>query len=473
MLRGSYDLFAIVKIEINPRAGIDFESWQSSDAPECRMPTVSGDAPAADRPGGSRSFGRERKKRRRMKKQRLILCAALAAGLSGCRALPSSGPHHYDIAEGAASVLASDPATVAFNYVLLDINRLVLDNVAHVGPGSFFRTFGRGHGPPPVIRIGAGDVVQVSIFESSAGGLFIPAEAGVRPGNFVTLPQQEVDRSGTITVPYAGLVPAAGRTTAEVQKDIEERLAKRAIEPQVVVALVERNASEVTVVGDVVSVANRFKIRPGGERILDMISRANGLKYPGYELFVTLQRGKQRSTVYFPTLVNKPQENIYVAPGDTIYVFREQQKFLAIGAVGSAGQTSGLTGQFAFEQERLSLNEAIAKAGGLLDFRADPGQVFLYRIEHRGTLERMQVDLSAFPPEQTNIPVVYRANFRDPSSLFFAQAFPMRHRDVIYVSNADSVEVMKFLDYLLRLTGVASGAADDYWLVRQSIRLRR
>jgi polysaccharide export outer membrane protein len=105
-----------------------------------------------------------------------------------------------------------------------------------------------------------------------------------------------------------------GRTVSEVQKDIEERLVKRAIEPQVVVALVERNASEVTVVGDVVAVANRFKIRPGGERVLDMIAKANGLKYPGYELFVTLQRGKQRSTVYFPTLVNSPRENIYVAP---------------------------------------------------------------------------------------------------------------------------------------------------------------
>jgi polysaccharide export outer membrane protein len=369
--------------------------------------------------------------------------------------------------------MLSDPSTVAFNYVLLDINRLVLDNVVDIGPGSFFRTFGKGHEPPPVIRIGAGDVVQVTIFESASGGLFIPPEAGVRPGNFVTLPPQEVDRSGTITVPYAGLVPAAGRTAPEVQKDIEQRLAKRAIEPQVLVTLVERNASEVSVVGDVVAVADRFKIRPGGERVLDMISKAKGLKYPGYELFVTLQRGTQRSTIYFPALVNHPQENIYVAPGDTIYVFREQQKFLAIGALGTVGQTSGLTGQFAFEQERLSLNEAIAKAGGLLDFRADPGQVFVYRIEHREMLQRMKVDLSGFPPQQNNIPVVYRANFRDPSSFFFAQSFPMRHRDVIYVSNADSVEVTKFLDYLLRLTGVASGTADDYWLVRQSILLRR
>ena len=49
----------------------------------------------------------------------------------------------------------------------------------------------------------------------------------------------------------------------------------------------------------------------------------------------------------------------------------------------------------------------------------------------------------------------------------------MRHRDVIYVSNADAVEVTRFLDYLLRLTGAASGTADDFWLVRQTIRLRR
>jgi polysaccharide export outer membrane protein len=397
----------------------------------------------------------------------------LASQLAGCNALPSSGPHHYDITDGAATSLLSERNTVAFNYALLDINRLVLDNVVEIGPGSFFRTFGKAPGPAPVIRIGVGDIVQISIFEAAAGGLFIPAEAGVRPGNFVTLPLQEVDRVGNVTVPYAGLVPVVGRTITEVQRDIESRLAKRAIEPQVVLTLPERNASEVTVVGEVVAVANKFKIRPGGERVLDMISRAAGLKYPGYELFVTLQRDKRRSTVYFPTLVNNPAENIFVAPGDTVYVYREQQKFVAVGALGTVGQTSGLTGQFAFEQEHLSLNEAVARAGGLLDFRANPGQVFLYRLEHREMLERLQIDLGAFPAEQTMIPVVYRANFRDPSSFFFAQSFPMRHKDVIYVSNADAVEVGKFLGYLLLFTSSTSGAVDDVRLTRDSIRLVR
>ena len=119
-----------------------------------------------------------------------------------------------------------------------------------------------------------------------------------------------------------------------------------------------------------------------------MISRAGGTKFPGYELFVTLQRKKKRATVYFPTLVNNPAENIYVAPGDTVYVYREQQKFVAVGALGSSSQTSGITGQYAFEQEKLSLNEAVAKAGGLLDTRANPGQVFLYRVESRETLSQ-------------------------------------------------------------------------------------
>jgi polysaccharide biosynthesis/export protein len=396
-----------------------------------------------------------------MKARGGILIILFAILLAGCTTLPASGPDHNTIAAGAASSLLTDPGAIAFDYVLLDINSVVLDHVVDIGLGSFFRSFGLQKQPAPVIRVGVGDHVQVTVFESSSGGLFVPAEAGSRPGNFVTLPTQEVDRSGTITIPFAGPIAAAGRTLPELQKDIENRLVNRAIEPQVLVTLPERNASEVTVVGDIVSSANKFKIRPGGERVLDVISKAGGLKNPGYEAFVTLQRGKKKTTVYFPTLINNPNENIFVAPGDTLYVYRQQQKFVAVGALGSSGQTSGLTGQFAFEQEKLSLNEAVARAGGLLDFRANPGQVFLYRLEYRESLEKVKVDLKRFRPDQNLIPTIYRANFRDPSSFFFAQAFPMRHKDIIYASNADAVEVVKFLNFLRSITSTVAGVAGD------------
>ena len=257
-----------------------------------------------------------------------------AAVLPACTQLPVDGPAHRDIASGAAATLVSGRHAIAYDYALIDINETVLDCVADIGPGSFFKSFGAGHEPAPVIRVGVGDVVQVSIFESASGGLFIPAEASVRPGNFVTLPSQTVSRSGSISVPYAGTVRAAGRTAPEIERDIESKLANRAIEPQVVMTLIEQNATEVAVIGDTLNGANKFRIRPSGESILDMISRAGGLKFPGYELFVTLQRKKRRATVHFPTLVNDPKENIFVAPGDAIYVYREQQKFVAVGALG-------------------------------------------------------------------------------------------------------------------------------------------
>jgi len=398
-----------------------------------------------------------------------ILCAGAGILLAACSQLPVDGPNSRDITGSAVTSLTTDRHAVAFDYALVDIDPNVIRFVDTVSLGSFYHTFGTGSGPPPPIRVGIGDVLQVSVFESAAGGLFIPAEAGVRPGNFITLPPQHVDQSRSISVPYAGNIVAAGRTVKEIEEDVRQKLANRAIEPQVVISLVERNATQVAVVGDVINGANKFQIQLGGERILDMISRAGGIKYPGYESFVTLQRGKRKATVYFPTLVRNADENIYVKPGDTLYVYREQQKFVALGALALVGQTQGLTAQFAFEQERLSLNEAVAKAGGLLDTRADPRQVFLYRLEYREALEKMGVNLSKFPHDQQFIPTVYRTNFRDPSAFFAAQEFPMRHKDIIYVSNADSVEVVKFLDYISAVTSTVSGVAGDAVLTKDAV----
>ena len=76
---------------------------------------------------------------------------------------------------------------------------------------------------PRGITLGIGDIVSVTIFEPP-GGLFVPSDAGARPGNFVTLPNQIVDSDGNITVPYAGTIPAAGRTPSEVQQAINEAL---------------------------------------------------------------------------------------------------------------------------------------------------------------------------------------------------------------------------------------------------------
>jgi polysaccharide biosynthesis/export protein len=388
------------------------------------------------------------------------------ASLAACTNLPASGPYPISVETGSTTTAAANPAVTQIKYALVDLTADVLRFAGGPAGSSLFRSFGGGRGPAPELLVGIGDRLQVAIFEASSGGLFIPADAGSRPGNFVTLPPQAVDSKGFISVPYAGQIAANRRTIPAIQREIEQRLAARAIEPQAVITLVEQRATEVTVVGEV-NTPNKFAITPNGDRVLDAISRAGGLKFPGYDSFITLTRGNRSATVYFNNLLRDPQENVFILPGDTIYVYREQRTFVAFGA-------SGLNGHFNFESERVSWAEGVAKAGGLLDNRADPRQVLMYRLEDRKILEKLGVKLEKFDPDATAIPTIYRTNLRDPSGFFLAQTFQLRNKDVLYVSNSDSVELIKFLTVLDAVSGTIANVAADAVVTRDAVReLRR
>jgi polysaccharide export outer membrane protein len=307
---------------------------------------------------------------------------------------------------------------------------------------------------PSQIRFGIGDLVGVTIFEAAAGGLFIPAEAGVRAGNFITLPTQAVDANGNISVPYAGAVRAKGRTPVEVQQAVVDALKNRAIEPQVVISLVDQRTSLISVLGEV-NAPSRIPASAAGERILDAITRAGGPKSQGFDTWIMLEREGRRETVPFGALVYEPSNNIYVHANDTVYLYREPQTFIVLGASNATLGLSSATGPglISFDSWRLSLVEAVAKAGGLNDTVADPAAVFLYRGETRAVAEQLGVDCSQFPGPI--IPLIYEVNFRDPAGFFLASKFQMRNKDVIYVSNAVSVEVSKVLTFLRQVMATA------------------
>lgn len=409
----------------------------------------------------------------------MIVGLIVAIALSACQQLPASGPGYRVIMANATTTLESHGSRYGDEerkYAIIDISPSVVSVLKTVKPFSFFYSLKGRNRRPSAIRIGAGDLVQVTVYEQGGRGSLFGAQPGSvtagagAAGNNAVLPAQRVTRDGTIAIPYAGRIRVAGNSIRSVEHIIEKRLSNRAIEPQVIVSIIEQNSAAVAMVGDALNSANRFFVTGAGERLLDMISKAGGLRYPGYEVFVTVQRHGIRATSYFPSLVNDPRENIYVQPGDTVNVFRRQQKFIALGALGSTGATQGITGAYAFEQERLTLNEALAKAGWLEDTRANPSQVFLYRIEHRKVLDDMGVDLKKFPTEMEAIPTVYRVDYREPTAFFFAQEFQMRHKDILYVANADSVEVGKFLAYLSLITSTVSGTVGDVKFTKDTIK---
>ncbi|WP_244493852.1 polysaccharide biosynthesis/export family protein [Aureimonas sp. AU4] len=397
----------------------------------------------------------------------LVSGLALSFGLSACATLPRAGPDDRRIQNEAAIRVGDKQRRVGIDYVLLDLTQSMLPFFETATPSTLKAGFGTGRGGPPGTILGIGDIVQVSVFESSAGGLFIPADAGSRPGNYITLPSQTIDRSGTISVPYAGRIQAVGRSTEEVQRQVETLLANRAIEPQVLVTLVENRSNQVSVLGDVQRPA-QIPINASGQRVLDAIALAGGLSTPGVETYVTLQRRGREGTILFSDLINDSSENVFVAAGDTIYVNRERRTFLAFGA-------TGLSGRIDFEESNLSLAEGVAKAGGLLDARADPAQVFLYRQMDASVLQRMQIDLGNLNSIDVSkfgstVPVVIRANLRDPATYFALQRLKMADKDIIYISNSDSTEVEKVLNIVTDVTGAASVSTGDFVSTRTSIR---
>lgn len=362
---------------------------------------------------------------------RAISVVAAVAFMGGCALVPSSGPASYDI---------DAKRTHELPYALVKLTPETVATLGHYEPRGLAGAFPDKKEKPANLVFGIGDVVSVTIFEAAAGGLFIPTEAGVRPGNFVTIPDQTVDNDGNISVPYAGLVKAAGRTNGEIQNDIVNRIKNRAIEPQVVVSLSQQRTSLVSVFGEV-NTPTRYPAAASGakDRITDAITRAGGIKGQGYETWVMLQRGSTRATVPFANLVYEPTNNIYVQPGDRIYVYREQQKFLAFGA-------SGQQGEFNFDAWRINLAEAVGKAGGLVDVQADPASVYLYRLEPREVAQELGVHVENFTGEL--IPVIFSISFRDPGGYFLATNVQMRNQDVLFVANSPSVDVTKFLNYL-------------------------
>ncbi len=377
-----------------------------------------------------------------------VTLLALAALLAGCSTLPGDGPTASDVLLQAK---VSGDENAASRYEVVDVDPSVISILKRRPPDGFSAHFGD-YRPSTDLRIGIGDYVAVTIWEAGANGLFSAALSTDRfttGAKSATIPEQAVGSDGTITVPYAGRILVRGMTTEGVQAEVEHALEGKAIQPQVLVNVVKPISNTVTVTGEVASGA-RIPLTAKGDRILDVVAEAGGVRAAVNETMVRLSRGGTTVTVPMVRVVSNPRENVYVRPGDTLTLVRDPQAFLAYGA-------TGISQKIAFEADSISLSEAIAKVGGLEDQRADPSGVFLFRYEPPAIARALR------PTSSLNgtgwVPIVYRVNMRDPASMFLAQSLPIFNKDVIYVSNSTLSDLQKaFQIFNLAAAPISSGA---------------
>lgn len=223
----------------------------------------------------------------------------------------------------------------------------------------------------------------------------------------------EVSQDGTINLPLVGNLTASGRTVADLEREITERLAGRyLVNPQVTLQVVEYRSKYVSVLGEVGGRGGKgvgkYPLR-GRTTLLEILTEAGLGEEAGSECVVIRPRQEPRTgeegatasdggeviRIDLPELMRGDLlQNIELQDGDAIFIPKAQHYYV-IGEVDKPGR-------YKFEKGTTVL-KAVATAGGLTEKAASMKRVKILR-EEDGQKRRVSVNpTDLVKPEDTLI----------------------------------------------------------------------
>lgn len=356
----------------------------------------------------------------------LVLLTA-AVSLSGCASLPSSGPTGVEIRQAAAGKTGQYP------FDLVEVAGVEALPAAPLVPTSTLSQIP----PRPTDLLGTGDVLNITVYEAGVSLFGTALRTAAASGGTVIdtsssaerLPAVRVDDFGYIKVPFVGRIRAAGRTAAELQAIIQNGLRGMSQDPQVLVSIEQSISNSVILAGEV-SKPGRLVLATNRESLIDAIALAGGYRGDAKDAIARVQRDGQMFEIRLSDLLDLPQQDVPVAPGDRITLVNRPQSFSVLGAPNKAEEIN-------FPRSHLTLAEAVALAGGANPNAGDAAAIFIFRY----------VVLA----NGTEKPTVYHLNMMKPGTYLLSQRFLMRDRDVLYVGNARANQLTKFVQLLSQL----------------------
>lgn len=287
-------------------------------------------------------------------------------------------------------------------------------------------------------RVGSGDVLNIIVYDHPE--LTIPAGSERSAAESGTL----VHAGGTIYYPFVGTIQVAGRTVGEIRQILTNRLSTYITDPQVEVSVAAFRSKKFYVSGSV----NSPGVQPITNvpmTVLDAISQAGGPTDDANWHHVALTRdGRETALSIFEMLHNGDlSRNTLMQSGDILHVSSsDNQRISVLGQVLSPGHIS--TGR-----ERLSLTDALSRAGGVVEARAEPSGIFVIRGN---------------PPGSDKMATVYQLDISNAAALNMGAYFPLEPLDVVYVTSAPLARWNTVISLLLpsvSLPGQVAGSASD------------
>ncbi len=199
--------------------------------------------------------------------------------------------------------------------------------------------------PPTEYRLGAGDVVRISVFQNPD----------------LTL-ETRITEAGVISFPLLGLLPLGGQSVTEAERRIADGLRNGNFikSPQVTLVVLQVRGNQASVLGQV-NRPGRYPIEVTEMRLTDLLAMAGGTAAGGADLVIVtgMREGKPfRQEIDLPTLfaAGSAAKDFIILNGDVAWVDRQPLVYI-YGEVQRPGPMR-------LERE-MTLLQALATGGGL------------------------------------------------------------------------------------------------------------
>jgi polysaccharide biosynthesis/export protein len=222
-------------------------------------------------------------------------------------------------------------------------------------------------GVPTEYRLGAGDVVRITVFQNPD----LTLESRVTEAGFVSYPLLGQVKIGALTVGQAEKLIADGLRSGNFVR-----------QPQVSLLVVQVRGNQASVLGQV-NRPGRFPIEIADLRLTDLLASAGGIAPGGADVIVLVgsRNGRPyRKVVDLPAMFRDQarEDDVFISNGDTVYVDRAPIAYI-YGEVQRPG---------AVRLERgMTVMQALATGGGLTQRGTEKGM----RVHRRGADGKVQV----------------------------------------------------------------------------------
>lgn len=341
----------------------------------------------------------------------------MLAALAACSTFPSTGPSASAIAHQAVRVETVTPEAAAAAWTaragaeqqrigdaLAALTRPDVATLVRLYPGARLTI---ALWTSPLVSLSADAGAQASITKTDLGSF-------------------TVDDDGSVTLPYVGSIPVAGKTLQEVRALLDQRFAatRKFLAPQTTLAI-EANRHQQILVSGAVNHPTAIDWREGGVDLAEAITEAGGSTLggtsPGNALtanhVVIIRKGAR----YELSVKTALESDIELRPDDQVVL--QQQLPIRIQCLGG-GWPQNTVQSF---DEIPTLSRLVAAGGGLSAQQAQGASVYVLSAD-RG--------------------VIYAFPWNTLAGLQAAQTFPLQDGDIVYIATAPLIRIQQITNIL-------------------------